>query len=273
MTSSEGVQHSDRHNPTSRSVAGRKVLVTAGASGIGLSIANAFARDGARVFICDISSDALERALSNNGKLRGLTCDVADPDAVTRLFDHVNTEWHGKLDVLVNNAGVEGPCAAIEDVGWEDWRRTLDVNVGGMFLCIRAAIPLFRAAGAGAIINVSSTSARTGLPQRLPYVVSKQAVHGLTLNVARELGPAKISCNAVLPGLNDSPRCLRHIERQAQQEEISYERAMEENLRYVSMRSIVGCDEIAAMCLHLASPAGRHVSGQFIGVCGNAEWE
>jgi len=257
----------------SRGVQGKRVLVTAGASGIGFSIASAFARDGAEVCICDISMEALAQAKASNGALTGLLCDVADPEAVRGLFEELAVRWDGAMDVLVNNAGIAGPFAGIEDIGWEDWCRTLDVNVSGMFLCVKAAIPLFRSAGAGAIINISSSSARTGLPQRLPYVVSKQAVHGLTRNVARELGPMNISCNAVLPGLNNSRRGLHHIEIQAGQEGISYERAMEENLRFVSMRQVVDVGEIAALCLHLGSPAGRHISGQFIGVCGNAEWE
>jgi len=186
VRTSEPERGPDPGNAASRSVTGKRVLVTAGASGIGLCIANAFAREGANVFICDISADALARAQSSNGDLRGLQCDVAEPEDVTKLFSEVGSCWDGEIDVLVNNAGIAGPFAAVEDIAWDDWRRTLDVNVGGMFLCIRAAIPLFRAAGAGAIINLSSTSARTGLPQRLPYVVSKQAVHGLTLNIARE---------------------------------------------------------------------------------------
>jgi NAD(P)-dependent dehydrogenase (short-subunit alcohol dehydrogenase family) len=147
------------------------------------------------------------------------------------------------------------------------------VNVTGMFLCVQAAIPLWRKNGHGAVINISSSSARTGLPKRLPYVVSKVAVHGLTLNVARELGPIGVSCNALLPGAVNNERGRKLTADYAAAHGLTYEQARQVNLGYISMRSEIDPAEIAAMCLHLASPAGAHISGQLIGVCGNAEWE
>lgn len=257
----------------SRSVAGRRVLVTAGASGIGLSIARAFAAEGADVCVCDVAVPALAALADEPAAVAGFECDVADGHAVRALFGSLADRWDGGIDVLVNNAGIAGPVAAIEDIAWDDWDRTMRVNVGGMFLCIQAAIPLFRKAGGGAIVNLSSTSARTGVIDRLPYVTSKLAVHGLTLNVARELGPQKISCNAVLPGMNSSARGLHFLQLYAEQKGIGYEQALAENLAFVSMREMIDPAEIAAMCVHLGSPAGRNISGQFIGVCGNAEWE
>lgn len=257
----------------SRSVAGRRVLVTAGASGIGLAIARAFSAEGARVCVADVSAAHLEELRRGEPDIEAVPCDVGDPEAVAALFARVAGRWNGALDVLVNNAGISGPTAGVEEISWDDWERTLRVNVGGMFLCVRAAMPLWRASGGGVLINISSSSARTGLPNRLPYVVSKAAVHGLTLNLARELGPLGVSCNAILPGMVDNERGRRLIEAEAAQRGVSYEQAFAASLQFISMRTAIAPEEVAALCLHLASPAGAHISGQLIGVCGNAEWE
>ena len=257
----------------SRSVSGKRVVVTAGASGIGLAIARAFLAEGAEVCVADVSEAQLRALEGQHPSLHAFECDVGDPSQVEKLFHKVGSLWGGRLDVLVNNAGIAGPKAAIEQVSWADWERTLRVNVGGMFLCIQAAIPLWKCNGGGTIINISSTSARTGLPARLPYVVSKAAVHGLTLNVARELGPMGISCNALLPGMVDNERGRRLVAATADETGVSYEQALAESLRFISMRSAIDPGEIGALCLHLASPAGARISGQLIGVCGNAEWE
>jgi NAD(P)-dependent dehydrogenase (short-subunit alcohol dehydrogenase family) len=257
----------------SRSVAGKRVLVTAGASGIGLAIAAAFHDEGASVCVADVSDEHLSALVAARPGIGAFTCDVGNPEQVGSLFSRLTDRWDGRIDVLVNNAGISGPTAAIEDIAWRDWERTLRVNVGGMFLCIQAAIPLWRRNGGGTAINISSTSARTGLLERLPYVVSKVAVHGLTLNVARELGPLGVSCNALLPGMVDNERGRRLIEDAARQGGVSYDQAMAESLKYISMRSAIDPAEVGALCLHLASPAGARISGQLIGVCGNAEWE
>jgi NAD(P)-dependent dehydrogenase (short-subunit alcohol dehydrogenase family) len=256
-----------------RSVTGKRVLVTAGASGIGLAIARAFAAAGAHVCACDVDDVGLASLSKAEPLIDPQRGDVADPKSVTRLFEYLADVWGGRMDVLVNNAGISGPVAPIEDVSWKDWQNTLAVNVGGMFLCIREAIPLLRANGGGTVINVSSSSARTGVVNRLPYVTSKVAVHGLTLNVARELGPIAISCNAILPGLVDNPRGRAFVEQYAAERKLDHAAALAENLAFISMRSVIDPNEIAGLCLHLASPAGRNISGQLIGVCGNAEWE
>ena len=247
--------------------------MTAGASGIGLAIATAFADGGAAVCVADVSSQLLNEMSAAHPGITVKRCDVGIPDQVAALFASLPAQWDNKLDVLVNNAGIAGPAVAIERIEWRDWERTLQVNVGGMFLCIQHAIPRWKRNGGGAVINISTSSARTGLPERLPYVVSKSAVHGLTLNVARELGPMNVSCNAVLPGLVDNERGRALVASAAARDGVSYEQALAESLRFVSMRAAIDPAEIAALCLHLASPAGARISGQFIGVCGNAEWE
>ena len=148
---------------------GKRVVVTAAASGIGREIAEGFLGAGARVFACDVDSAALADFLGRDEALEGLVADVAEPEQVERFFEAAEAALGG-LDVLVNNAGVAGPTAPLEEVAFEDWRRTLAVNLDGMFLCLQRGVPLLKAAGSGgAIVNLSSAAGRFGFPRRTPY--------------------------------------------------------------------------------------------------------
>ena len=179
----------------------------------------------------------------------------------------------GGLDVLVNNAGIAGPTAAVESVTPAEWDRTLAVNLSGQFYCARLAVPALKQAGGGSIINISSTSGRTGLPLRVAYAVSKHAVMGLTETLARELGPDGIRVNAILPGWINNDRNRRVVQMKAAELGIAPEAYVREGLQFVSMRTMIEMSEVAQMALFLSSAAARHVSGQAIGVCGNVEYE
>ncbi|MGI4877249.1 MAG: SDR family oxidoreductase [Janthinobacterium lividum] len=251
-------------------LAGASTLITAGAGGAGLGIARAFQAAGARVAVCDIDEAAI--ALANSEGLFAVRADVSREDDVAMLFDVIEAR-HGPISILLNNVGISGPTAAVEDVTLGDWEATLAANLTSHFLCIRRAVPAMKGAGGGAIINISSGSAKVGLPLRAPYVVSKAAVLSLTTTLARELGPAGIRVNAILPGAIRGERLNRIVRTKAAAlgvEAADYERSL---LRYISMRTMVEPEEIAAMAIFLASDAGRHVSGQCIGVDGNTEWE
>jgi NAD(P)-dependent dehydrogenase (short-subunit alcohol dehydrogenase family) len=256
----------------SRGVEALRVLVTAAGSGAGRVIAEVFENAGARVHVCDIVADHLAALRETRPAIGATTADVGDPEQVGRLFEEVVAQLGG-LDVLINNAGIAGPTATPEAITPTDWDETLRVNLSGHFYCIRHAIPLMKAAGGGAIVNISSTSARTGLPLRLPYVVSKAAVLSLTRNLARELGPFAIRVNAILPGGIRGARLERVIAAKAATLGIAPAAYEAELVRHISMRTLVEPDDIAAMALFLASPAARFVSGQEIGVCGNVEYE
>jgi NAD(P)-dependent dehydrogenase (short-subunit alcohol dehydrogenase family) len=252
------------------SLTGKSILITAGAGGAGLGIARAFQAVGAQVAVCDVDDRAIARA--NDESILAIRADVAREDDVDALFAAIEAR-HGPVSVLVNNVGIAGPTAAVEDVTLADWNRTMAANLTGHFLCIRRAVPAMKAAGGGAIVNISSGSAKVGLPLRVPYVVSKAGVLSLTTTLARELGPAGIRVNAILPGAIRGDRINRIIREKADAlgiEAKEYEQSM---LRYISMRTMVEPEEIAAMAIFLASDTGRHVSGQCIGVDGNTEWE
>ncbi len=250
---------------------GTRVLVTAGASGIGLATAKLFKDNGARVQICDVSESHLEKALREIPSLYGSQVDVADLAQVDKLFDDVRKNLGG-LDVLVNNAGVAGPTLAVEEIAPEDWNRTMAVNITGQFLCARRAVPLLKESGGGSIINLSSVAGRFGYPLRTPYAASKWAVVGFTKSLAIELGPHKIRVNAIQPGLVSNQRAKDVIRDKAQACDLSTEEMEQIYLNQISLREFVTEADIAQMMFFLASDAGRNISGQAISVCGNTEY-
>ena len=248
---------------------GLRVLVTAGAAGIGREIVRALVEDGARVHICDIDAAALEDARREHG-VTTTVADVAEVEDVTRLFEEIRTHLGG-LDVLVNNAGIAGPTARVESITPADWRRTIAVNLDGQFHCAHFAVPLLRQSQRGVIVNMSSVAGRLGYAFRTPYAASKWAVVGFTESLARELGPDGITVNAILPGTVEGPRIERVIRARAEQFGVSYDEMERRTLDRISLRRMVSPQDIAAMVIFLCSQAGRNISGQALSVCGNVE--
>mgnify|MGYP001053378431 CR=1 FL=1 len=250
----------------------QRVVVTAGAAGIGLAIAQRFLASGAQVFICDIAEPALNSALEANPGLQGAIANVGEPVSVEAFFKQALGAMGG-IDVLVNNAGIGGPRAAIEDIDYADWDECMRINLSGMFYCVKQIVPTMKAQGRGAIINISTGSAKTGLPMRLPYVASKVGVLGFSHNLARELGASNIRCNTILPGLMDNQRGRGLVAKHADTHGMTVAEAEAEFLKYVSLKTWIQPSEVADTAFFLASHAARHITGQEIGVDGNCEWE
>jgi NAD(P)-dependent dehydrogenase (short-subunit alcohol dehydrogenase family) len=248
---------------------GLRVLVTAGAAGIGRAIANAFAEDGARVHVCDVDEAALAECRATLGGTTSVT-DVSREDQVKRLVDEA-AEALGGLDVLINNAGIAGPTGTVDDIATSAWRQTIDINLNGQFYCAHYAVPLLRAAGEAAIVNMSSSAGRFGYAFRTPYSASKWAIVGFTQSLAKELGPAGIRVNAILPGIVKGPRMEGVIRARAEQVGVPYETMEAEYLQRISLRHMVTPEDIAATALFLCTQAGWNISGQSISVCGNVE--
>ncbi|THJ34516.1 SDR family oxidoreductase [Lampropedia aestuarii] len=243
-----------------------RVMVSAGASGIGLAIAQAFAQAGARVHISDIAEPALAAALPSLPGGGVWLADASDPAAVDAWFAHALAALGG-LDVLVNNAGIAGPTAHIEDIGPEAWDQTMAVNVRSQYLCVRRAVPALRASARASIINLSSVAGRMGYPMRTPYAASKWAVIGLTQSLAMELGSDGITVNAILPGIVDSERSRSVTAAKAQLRQISEQAMLDEILQNVSLHRKVPLEDVAQTALFLASSAGRSFTGQSFNVC------
>jgi NAD(P)-dependent dehydrogenase (short-subunit alcohol dehydrogenase family) len=249
----------------------QRVLITAGASGIGECLARAFGREGSRVHICDTNAQALEQMLvANRGTITGTIADVSDPEAVDRLFDDVRSELGG-LDVLINNAGIEGPIGPVEDVSPEAWRRTIAVNLDGQFLCARNAVPLLKSAGGGSIINMSSTAGLGGCANRAAYVASKWAIIGLTKTLAMELGAFGIRVNAICPGSVDGERIRRVIKADAEALGKSVEEVHASYVEANSMRTLIQPDEIANLARFLCAETNTHITGQALSIDGYTE--
>ena len=182
------------------SLSGMRVLVTAGAAGIGLAIVERLLAHEAKVFVCDVNDATLHSFGKANPQAGTVKADVSNDTDVDRMFAAVNSTLGG-LDALINNAGIAGPTGAVEDIDPAEWRRCIDIDLTGQFLCARRAVPMLKAAGGGSIINMSSAAGKHGYAFRAPYSAAKFGVVGFTQSLAKELGPANIRVNAVCPGL------------------------------------------------------------------------
>ncbi|MGE3831743.1 MAG: SDR family oxidoreductase [Parvibaculaceae bacterium] len=251
-------------------IEGMRVMVTAGASGIGRSIADTLIANGATVAVCDVSDDFLGDFRKAHPTCYATKADVASDKDVEAFFAGAQKALGG-LDALINNAGIAGPTGRVEDITPADWRRCIEVCLTGQFLCAHFAVPLIRKAGGGAIVNMSSAAGRFGYAFRTPYSSAKWGVIGLTQSLAKEVGPDNIRVNAVLPGIVDGPRMQGVIRARAEQVGISYDEMEERYLEKVSLRRMVSQDDVANTVLFLLSPAGKNISGQSLGVCGNVE--
>jgi NAD(P)-dependent dehydrogenase (short-subunit alcohol dehydrogenase family) len=255
---------------TYKGVEGQRVLVTAGAAGIGRAIADMLLENGSRVHICDVDEGALNAFATAHPHAGSTRADVASELDVDRLFDEAAGTLGG-LDALINNAGVAGPTGKIEELDPADWRRCIEVDLTGSFLCARKAVPMLKSAGGGSIVNISSVAGKYGYPFRTPYASAKYGIIGLTETLAKELGPSEIRANAILPGLVKGERIEAVIRARAQETGQTYEETEAKYLEKVSLRRMVSAEDIASMILFLLSDAGRNVSGQSIAVDANVE--
>jgi len=244
---------------------GARVLVTAGAAGIGRAVAEAFAGEGAHVFTCDLDEAGLATLPEGIGHRRA---DVADRAEVAALFDAALAHLGG-LDVLVNNAGIAGPTGRLEEIHPEDWDRCLEVCLTSQFNCARLAIPHLRKSANASIVNLSSAAGRHGFALRAPYAAAKWGVIGLTKSLAIELGDDGIRVNAILPGLVAGDRQRRVLEAKAQSRGISFAEMEKVAFSFTSIKEYVTPQQLADQILFLASPRGRTISGQAISVDGD----
>lgn len=246
----------------------KRVLVTAGANGIGLAIATKFKAHGANVFVTDIDPDAVEKARAEG--FQAAVSDVSDEAQVQDLMATIQGEFGG-LDVLVNNAGIAGPTGPVQSIDSAAWKATFDVNIHGQFYCIKHALPLLRSAREASIINLSSAAGRLGMAGRSAYSASKWAVIGLTKTLAIELGAEGIRVNAICPGAVNGPRIDAVIAAKAGMlgEPVDTVSALYHSQS--SLGRLIEAEDIANMALFAASDMARNVNGQALAVDGNTE--
>ena len=249
---------------------GQRALVTGAGSGIGQVMAQHFEKAGARIWICDADTNNLEQSLKENPDWNGTPCDVSDENQVDQLFKEMSDSFGG-LEILVNNAGIAGPTAPVEEIDPGEWRRSVGVNLNGAFYCTRLATPLLKNSPKASIINISSVAGRLGFARRLPYASTKWAMIGFTESLAKELGPSGIRVNALLPGIVEGSRIEGVFQARAESEGVPYEEVRDRVLNNVSMKRMVSAGDVAEMAVFLCSEAGKNISGQSISVCGNVE--
>ena len=240
-----------------------RTLITAGASGIGLAMAQAFAARGDEVWVTDVDAAALGAVPD---AITARHCDVRDAARMAEVMAEA-----GALDVLCANAGVAGPTALVEDVELSDWRACVSVNLEGAFLAVKHALPAMKAAGSGAVIFTSSTAGIHGYPNRAPYAAAKWAIIGLMKTVAMEAGPFGVRANAICPGAVEGARMEGVLAREAAAKGMRRDQVYAGYASGTSMRSFVEARDVAQMAVFLGSDAARMVSGQVIAVDGHTE--
>ena len=250
----------------------KKIVISAAASGIGLAISKICLEKGAEVFLSDNNENFIKK-IKKNKKLKGkyhlFKCDASNETDVKKYFKNIK-KITSKIDCLINNVGIAGPTGTLEKLKTEDWEKTLKVNVFSHFYFSKEAIPLLKKNKSGSIINISSGAGIMGFPLRSPYAASKWAIVGITKTLAMELGKFNIRVNAICPGTIKGDRMKRVIKDKSKFLKISGKKIEEEFISMASMNSWIYEDDIGKMCAFLISDEAERVSGQIIGVDGNA---
>jgi len=251
-----------------KSLKNKKIIISAGASGIGWATAKICLSRGATVYLCDIDNKSLNKIKKhplNNKRLFSYEYDASDEYEVSNFFNKINKKTK-KIDALINNVGVAGPTGTIEKLSSEDWEKTLKINVISHFYFTKLAIPMLKKNKSGSIINISSGAGIMGFPLRSPYAASKWAVIGLTKTLAMELGKYKIRVNAICPGTIKGNRMVRVIRDKAKFLKSTKKKVEKEFISMASMNCWIHEEDIGKMCSFLISSDGERVSGQTIPV-------
>jgi len=254
------------------SLQNKKIIISAGASGIGWATAKVCLSKGATIYLCDIDNKSLNKIKKNpqyNKRLFTYKCDASDEDEVANFFNQINKKTK-KIDALINNVGIAGPTGTIEKLTSDDWEQTLKINVISHFYFTKLAIPMLKKNRGGSIINLSSGAGIMGFPLRSPYAASKWAIIGVTKTLAMELGKFKIRVNAICPGTIKGDRMVRVIRDKSKFLKVSKKSIEKDFISMASMNCWIYEEDIGKMCSFLISSDGERISGQAIPVDGNA---
>lgn len=230
-------------------------LITGGARGLGLGIAKRLAADGRRIILWDIGYGGFSSETAGFNPLLRQEVDVADLASVTRAFDDA-LAVAGRIDIVINNAGINGPIAPSWEYPVDQWQRVLDIDLTGVFHCCRAAIPHMKANGYGRIVNIASISGKEGNPNAAAYSASKAGVIGLTKAIAADFITRGIRANAICPGTVESPSLEQRL-----RDTGDYEAARKAFIARQPIGRIGRAEEIAALVVYLASDESSYTTG------------
>jgi NAD(P)-dependent dehydrogenase (short-subunit alcohol dehydrogenase family) len=248
----------------------QRVLITAGAGGIGLAIAKAFVTGGARVHIADVNAEAVQEITKQYPAITGTVGDISKAMDLDTLFDDVQKQL-GRLDVLVNNAGIAGATAPVAEYPIDTWNAVVNINLTGTFMVTQRAIPLLKQSAAGSIIMMSSLAGRFGYPNRVAYSTTKWGLVGFTKTLSLELGPFGITANSIHPGAVDGPRIQSVFEGRAKVSGRTVDEELGLAMANQAVKKFVDPADIAALTLFLAGPHARTISGQMFPIDGDSK--
>jgi NAD(P)-dependent dehydrogenase (short-subunit alcohol dehydrogenase family) len=248
----------------------QRVLVTAGAAGIGLEIVKAFAATGAKIFVCDINQEALKALEEAVPGVITKVCDISNRSDIEAMVAF-GAEALGGYDVIVNNAGIAGPTAPVEEIDPDQWEKVMQVDINGTFNVTRVAIPFLKKSNSGVIINMSSVAGRFGYENRSPYSTAKWGLIGFTKTLSIELGKYGIRVNAILPGAVAGPRIEGVLKARAEANHTTLEQEKENAMAVQSIKQFVDPKDIAALAVFLASDSAKMISGQIMPIDGDMQ--
>ncbi len=255
------------------SLRNKKIIISAGASGIGLAIAKICLSRGAIIYLCDINEKSIKKLHKNysqNKKLFIYKCDASKESDVLKFFKKIKKKTK-KIDGLINNIGISGPTGTLEKLNSKDWEKTIQVDINSHFYFTKQSIPLIKKSKNGSIINISSTAGILGFPLRTPYAASKWAIIGITKSLAMELGKFNIRVNAVCPGTIKGNRMKSVIKEKAKFLKKTKKNIEKDFISMSSMKKWILEEDIGKMCAFLISKDSSKVSGQVIAVDGHTE--
>jgi len=246
---------------------GKVSIVTGAGGGIGRAIALKFASEGSDIVVAGPTKEKVENVTEEiraaGGSALACVTDVALEPSVKAMLEATLRQF-GPVDILINNAGIAGPTALVQDLALEDWDRTMSVNVTGAFLCAKHALPMMIERRSGRIVNITSVAGLRAYAFRSPYCASKWAMIGLTRTLAEEAGRYDITANAIAPGPVYGPRIENVIRNRAAGMKLSYEEVEQQYVEPTALKRMVDEADIAAMALFLCSEEGRNITGETI---------
>ena len=252
---------------------GKKAIVTGAAKGMGAAVTTTLAREGADVVLTARESDALEQVA---GQVRAMgraahvvTCDVTDETQVKAMVNRALDAFGGRIDILVNVAGVTGPIETpVQDIAVADFDDVITANERGTFLPIKHVVPTMIAQRSGKIVNIGGTSGLRGYAMRTAYSASKWAVRGITRTVALEVGRFNVNVNAVCPGIVETPRMQKLCEEKARVRGWTVDEVYDEYVQEMALKRVTTPEDVANAVLFMASEDSRQITGQAITVDG-----
>jgi len=254
-------------------LAGQVAIIVGSGRGIGEAIARTFAQEGAAIVLVDLAKmkselESIAQEINQKGgKAVALVADCTDDNQVKKMVDETVKRW-GKIDILVNSAGLRGPLVPVQDISEEEWDTVLDINLKAVFLCCRAVLKIMMQQKSGSIVSISGTAGKEGMALRGSLCAAKWGLLGLTQTIAKEAGPYGIRANVICPGGMDEPELREMYAERAKGLGMEFSQLEKSVLELTPLRKYAKHGEVAKAALFLASSDSSHTTGESLNVSG-----